>query len=402
MSSPKSLPSRGLILLAAILMEICLGSVYGWSVFIKPTTELGIKWADYSLPAALGFLGIGAVIGGWWNDKKGPRIVTTVSGILYGSGFLVAAWAVAHVDSYIRLVGLGPMCGLAMGIGYVCPIATVTKWYPDQRGLMSGLVVMGFGLGSQMSLLARPMIPAYGVPQTLVIFGVAYTIIILICTTLMVLPPEGWKPEGWVPAGTVAKSANKKNFTVQEAAGTPGFWLLWAMLFLNTCAGLPLINSASPTFQAKGLTATEAGYMVALIGIFNAGGRTLCSWGSQLIGRAQVLMIIFGIQVCLFFTVPHVESVTAFAIIVIIIATCYGGGFGVIPPFTADYFGPKYQAAIYGWILAGWGSAAVSSKYLSLPPNTVGIVMLVALVLPFLAMKEGKRLAGLGSERKAA
>lgn len=390
-----------MVLFAAILLEICLGSVYGWSVFIKPTAELGIKWADYSLPVALGFLGIGAVIGGAWNDRKGPRVVTTFAGILYGSGFLVAAWAVAHVDSYIRLVGFGPMCGLAMGIGYVCPIATVTKWYPDKRGLMSGLVVMGFGLGSQMSLLARPMIPAYGVPTTLVIFGVAYTIIILFCSTLMVVPPEGWKPAGWVPSGSVAKHAAKRSFDVRGAASTPGFWLLWAMLFLNTCAGLPLINSASPTFQAKGLTATEAGYMVALIGVFNAGGRTLCSWGSQLIGRAQVLMIIFGVQVCLFFIVPHVESVTAFALIVIVIATCYGGGFGVIPPFTADLFGPKNQAAIYGWILAGWGSAAVASKFLSLPYQQVGFVMLFAMILPFLAIKEVNRMAAL-SDRKAA
>ncbi len=391
----KPLPSRALILAAAILMEICLGSVYGWSVFIKPTTDLGIKWADYSLPVALGFLGIGAVIGGAWNDRKGPRTATTFAGILYGSGFLVAAWAVAHVDSYIRLVGFGPMCGLAMGIGYVCPIATVTKWFPDRRGLMSGLVVMGFGLGSQMSLLARPMIPAFGVPKTLVIFGLVYTVLILICSTLMVVPPEGWKPAGWVPSGAVARSAGRKNYVVKEAAGTPGFWLLWAMLFLNTCAGLPLINSASPTFQKWGMTATEAGYMVAVIGLFNAGGRTLCSWASQWIGRAQVLMIIFGIQVCLFFLVPHISTVAPFAVVVIIIATCYGGGFGVIPPFTADLFGAKNQAAIYGWILAGWGSAAVASKYLSLEPNYVGVAMLVAMILPVLAMREGKRLAAL-------
>ena len=402
---PRTLPNRWLIALAAVFMQLCLGSVYAWSVFVKPLTE-SEPWTLVQVSAAftiaMASLGVGTVIGGLWQDRVGPRIVTTVAGILYGSGFLIAAWAVSHHQLLVLYAGYGLTSGFGMGMGYICPVATITKWFPDRRGLMTGAAVMGFGAGAVvMSQIAARMVtdPAH-VPMTFETFGVAYLIVVVASAQFMVNPPHGWHPEGWTPQTAVAKTATKIHYTVAQAMRTWRFWLLWLMLSLNTSAGIMIMSQASPLAQqqVRNLTEVAAGGIVAIISVFNATGRVFWAWVSDLIGRAQVYFTLFAVQVFLFFLLPSVHDATLFTIAVCAIALCYGGGFGVMPSFVADYFGSTYIGGIYGWILLGWGFAAIPSPLLIARVRqttgtydyaiyAIGFVMLISLAFPVIAAR---------------
>jgi OFA family oxalate/formate antiporter-like MFS transporter len=210
-------------------------------------------------------------------------------------------------------------------------------------------------------------------------------------------PPEGYRPAGWVPTSAVQKTASTANFTVTGAMRTWQFWLLWAMLFLNVSAGIMIISQASPMAQQLvGMSPVAAAGMVSLISIFNGLGRVFWAWISDMIGRASVYFLLYAIQVVIFFSLTSVHNLTLFSVMFAIIGLCYGGGFGTMPSFTADFFGPKYMGGIYGWILLAWGAGAVPSPILiarvrqgtgGYGPaiHVIAIVMLVALILPILA-----------------
>jgi len=410
----RRLPNRWLIALAAVLMQVCLGSVYAWSVFTKPLMAMSAAnhdpWSLTRVSAtftiAMSCLGIGTVIGGAWQDRVGPRIVSTAAGIFYGCGFLIAALATSMHSLYGIYAGYGLFCGLGMGMGYICPVATITKWFPDKRGLMTGAAVMGFGAGALvMSPIAARMIAAVGVPQTFVTFGIAYLILIVTAAQFYSNPPQGWRPDGWEPRTAVSKAASTVDFTVSQALGTGRFWLLWLMISLNTSAGISIISQASPLAQQQlRLTAVEASAIVGIISVFNALGRVFWAWVSDFIGRSQVYFLLFAIQIFLFFALPSLHEVAIFSVVVCAIALCYGGGFGVMPSFTADFFGSRYMGGIYGWILLGWGFAAIPSPLLIAYVHdrtgtyeyaifVIGFVMLVATVFPVLAWRIVKRMA---------
>jgi OFA family oxalate/formate antiporter-like MFS transporter len=402
------LRNRWLIAGAALLVQMCLGSVYAWSVFVKPLMA-SEHWSQVQVTLtfnmAMACLGIGTVIGGWWQDKVGPRIVTTFAGVIYGLGFLIASWSVNHHWLPGVYLGYGLFSGLGMGFGYICPVAMITKWFPDKRGLMTGVNVMGFGVAALiMGPLASQLITGSGVPTTLITFGIVYGAIVIVCSQMFINPPQGWVPEGWVPTGKVSKSATAVHYTPKEALSTGRFWMLWAMLSLNTSAGIMIVSQASPLAQQQlGITAGAAAAIVGIIGIFNGGGRIVWAWISDKIGRAQAYFLIFAVQIPLFFYLPTVHDVTIFTIVVCAIELCYGGGFGVMPSFTADFFGSKYVGGIYGWILLGWGFAAIPSPLLmayihettgvySTAIITLGVVLIFALVIPLLAWRAGNRM----------
>src|SRR6201996_988960 len=409
MSEQGALGNRWLIAVAALLVQMCLGSVYAWSVFVKPLMA-SEGWSQIQVTLtftmAMACLGIGTVIGGWWQDKVGPRIVTTVAGVIYGLGFLIASYSVEHHWLYGVYLGYGLFSGLGMGFGYICPVAMITKWFPDKRGLMTGVNVMGFGVAALiMGPLASQLISTSGVPTTLITFGIVYGAIVIVCSQMFINPPQGWVPEGWVPTGKVSKSATALHYTPKQALSTGRFWMLWAMLSLNTSAGIMIVSQASPLAQQQlGITAGAAAAIVGIIGIFNGGGRIVWAWISDKIGRAQAYFLIFAVQIPLFFYLPTVHDVTVFTIVVCAIELCYGGGFGVMPSFTADFFGSKYVGGIYGWILLGWGFAAIPSPLLmayihettgvySTAIITLGVVLIFALFIPFLAWRAGNRMA---------
>jgi MFS transporter, OFA family, oxalate/formate antiporter len=392
------LPNRWVIAAAAVVMQVCLGSVYSWSVFVKPLTALEpwtLTQVSINFTIAMGFLGLGSVIGGTWQDRSGPRTVTTFAGILYGCGFLVAALAVSAHSRFGMYGGYGVMCGLGMGMGYVCPVATISKWFPDRRGLMTGLAVMGFGAGALvMSPIAARMIIAWGVVTTLATFGTVYMIVIIAASQFLSIPPQGWKPEGWEPTAADLKRTSTVDYTVGEATRTLRFYLTCLLFWLNTSAGIMVISQASPMAQdVTGVSAVEAATIVVMVSICNALGRIIWAWVSDHLGRAEVFFVLFAIQIGLFFALPHLHAVVWFTTVLCSIALCYGGGFGVTPSLVSDFFGARYLGGIYGWVLLAWGTAAIPSPLLiahvrqttgtyQYATNVIGCAMIAALIVP--------------------
>src|SRR5581483_9242232 len=407
MSSDR-LPNRWGIAVAAVLMQICLGAVYGWSVFKIPLMRTH-HWSETTVQLnftlAILFLGVGTVIGGLWQDRVGPRKVATVAGVLYGIGYLVAAYGTANDSLGIIYVGYGVLSGIGMGMGYITPVATLVKWFPDKRGLMTGVAVCGYGAGALiMAPIAAPLIVSNGIPFTFTSLGIVYLIVVVIAAQFYANPPQGWTLPGWKPTSAVAKAASAYNFTVKEAAGTWQFYLLWAMLFLNVSAGIMIISQASPMAQSKefvGMTALQAASMVGLISIFNGLGRVFWAWVSDFIGRARVYLLLFVIQAIVFFLLPRIHDAGLFSVAFAIIGLCYGGGFGTMPSFTADFFGPKYMGGIYGWILLAWGAAAIPSPIMiahlhqstgtfSTAVYIIAAVMACSIVLPLIARRPNR------------
>jgi OFA family oxalate/formate antiporter-like MFS transporter len=296
--------------------------------------------------------------------------------------------------------------GIGMGMGYITPVATLTKWFPDRRGLMTGVAVAGYGAGALiMSPFAAREIVAAGVPTTFLTLGVVYLVLVVAAAQFYANPPAGWTVPGWTATTAVARAASAYNYTVREAMQTWQFWLLMAMLFLNVSAGIMVISQASPMAQQMvGMTPVAAAGMVGLISIFNGGGRVFWAWVSDHIGRSRVYLLLFLIQVVIFFALPSIRNFTLFSLAFAVIGLCYGGGFGTMPSFTADYFGPKYMGGIYGWILLAWGLGAIPSPILiaRLRQTTgrydqaiyiLGVVLLVSAVLPLLAKPPGRPVA---------
>jgi MFS transporter, OFA family, oxalate/formate antiporter len=395
--------NRWLIALAAVVMQICLGAAYGWSVFVAPLVSMTgwtLTQVSLNFTFAIAFLGLGTIIGGLWQDRSGPRPVATVAGVIYGISYLLAGWFASQHSLWGMYLSYGCLGGIGMGMGYITPVATITKWFPDRRGLMTGVAVAGYGAGALiMSPFAARSIAARGIPLTFEILGVVYLIVVVLAAQFYRNPPAGWRPEGWQPSGAVATAASTYDFSVAEAMRTPQFWMLMLMLFLNVSAGIMIISQASPMAQQLvHMTPLAAAGMVGLISIFNGAGRVFWAFVSDYIGRARVYFLLYAIQAVVLFTLPHLTSVGSFSAALAIIGLCYGGGFGTMPSFTADFFGSKYMGGIYGWILLAWGAAAIPSPILVARLRqttgrydqaiyTVAVVMVVALVLPLIVRR---------------
>jgi OFA family oxalate/formate antiporter-like MFS transporter len=415
------LANRWGIAVAAVVMQLCLGAVYGWSVFVKPLTSIGhwtLTQVSLNFTLTLVCLGAGTVIGGLWQDRVGPRLVATVAGILYGAGYMVAALAVSQHSLAGIYFGYGVLSGVGMGMGYICPVATLVKWFPDRRGLMTGVAVCGYGAGALvMSPIAAREILAMGVPATFLTLGIVYLILVVVTAQFYQNPPQGWRPQGWEPRSAVSRAASTYDFTVREAMSTRQFWLLWVMLFLNVSAGIMIISQASPMAQQLvGLTPVAAAGIVGVISIFNGFGRVFWAAVSDYIGRARVYFLLYLIQVGVFLALPRLHTAALFTSAVALVGLCYGGGFGTMPSFTADFFGAKYMGGIYGWILLAWGAAAIPSPILIARVRqttgsyqsailVIAIVMVCSLALPLIA-KRPKHGAGnvikMPDERAAA
>jgi OFA family oxalate/formate antiporter-like MFS transporter len=287
-----------------------------------------------------------------------------------------------------------------MGMGYICPVATLVKWFPDRRGLMTGVAVCGYGAGALvMSPIAAREILDRGVPATFLTLGMVYLVLVVITAQFYKNPPQGWRPQGWEPRSSVAKAATTDEYTVKEAMGTWQFWVLWAMLFLNVSAGIMIISQASPMAQQiVGLTPVAAAGIVGVISIFNGLGRIFWAAVSDYLGRARVYALLYLIQVVVFFSLPNLHTVALFTSAIALIGLCYGGGFGTMPSFTADFFGAKYMGGIYGWVLLAWGAGAIPSPILiarvrqttgqyTTAIYVIAVVMLFSLLLPFMARR---------------
>ncbi len=371
MSNENLESKRWIIAIAAIVMQLCLGTVYAWSVFKKPLMATH-GWAETPTQATMminmAIIGLAAAFGGTLVDKKGPRFVATIGGILFGLGTLLAGFADQAGSLMLLYLGFGVIAGLGNGFGYVTPIATLIRWFPDKRGLVTGLAVMGFGAGAFfMGKIAPGMVISMGVAKTFYIWGVIFLILVTGAAQFYKNPPKGWLPAGFTPSASAVSAAD--SFTFDEAVKRPQWWMLWGMLFLNVSAGLGLISQLSPLAQdvikkaTPGIGVAElavaGGTILAIASIFNGLGRLFWASLSDKIGRRMVFMTMFASQAALYIFLPQISNQLMFTVIACYLLACYGGGFATMPPFAADSFGPGYIGKVYGIMLTAWGCAGV-------------------------------------------
>jgi len=394
----RRLPNRWLLAGGGVLMQLALGAVYAWSVFRDPLMKKfgwSISEVTLTFSIAILVLGFAAFLGGLWMSRVGPRTVGIAAGICYGLGVALSSLSAGRI--WVLYLGYGVLGGLGLGLGYIVPVATLVKWFPDRRGFITGLAVAGFGAGALLTApLAAALIQQVGVMQTLAILGIAYLITVVAGASVMQNPPDGWAPEGWQPSAKKQSQRGTTEFTLQEALSTWQWYALWAILFLNVTAGISIISQAAPMAkEISGVPPLVAAGMVGIISIANGAGRLLWAWLSDAIGRRNVFFIMFLVQAALFFLMPSQREFTILVTLCFIVLSCYGGGFGTMPAFAADLFGPRWIGSIYGLMLTAWGFAGVFGPLLiarvrevtgsySGALTIIACVMLVSSLLPLL------------------
>lgn len=398
-------PNRWAIAVAGVIIQIALGAVYAWSVFRIPLTKAfgwTISQVTFAFTLAILTLGFASFVGGLWMRRSGPRVVAIAAGIFYGAGIFLASFSAGHL--YWLYFTYGILAGIGLGLGYIVPVATLVKWFPDRRGMITGIAVAGFGAGALITApIASRLIASVGVLKTFAILGIAYFIAVTIPAFFMKDPPADYHPAGWTPSAAQQKQRSAKTYTLPEAMRTWQWYALWALLFLNTTAGISIISQAAPmTQEITGRSAAVAAGLVGIISIANGAGRFLWAWFSDLIGRRWVFLAMFAIQAILFFFMPRIQSFPSFTVVCFVILLCYGGGFGTMPAFAADYFGAENVGSIYGLMLTAWGFAGLFGPMLiaSIRQSTgryshaltvIAIVMLCSAVIPLLVRPPAMR-----------
>jgi MFS transporter, OFA family, oxalate/formate antiporter len=390
--------NRWWIAVAAVLLQVALGAVYAWSVFRIPLAKefhWTISQVTLTFTIAIMVLGFASFFGGLWLKRVGPRVVAMTGGALYGLGVFLASFSY-HGLWWLYLT-YGVIGGIGLGFAYIVPISVLVKWFPDRRGLMTGIAVGGFGAGALITApVATRLIQSVGVLHTFAYIGIAFLIVTVAAGYFMQNPPDGWQPEGWTPKQKELVQKSAKDFTLGDALKTWQWWALWLLLFLNTSAGISIISQEAPMFQelAK-VTAIVAAGMVGVVSIGNAVGRVFWAWASDMLGRRMTFAAMFIVQIGLFWILPSLHSVTAVTVVAFLILLCYGGGFGTMPAFAADYFGPTNVGSIYGLILTAWGFASAfgpllmahmrqSSGSFAGALHAIAVVMMLSVVLPLL------------------
>jgi MFS transporter, OFA family, oxalate/formate antiporter len=443
MASNASAGNRWVIGIAGVIVMICLGTVYSWSLFTNSIVAgLGLSTQDATLAfeLAIFFLGVGAVIGGRWQDSVGPRTVTIVGVLLWGAGVALAGLGTEGLGKFWLYATYGVMGGLGMGMGYVTPVAMVTKWFPDRRGLGSGMVVMGFGLGAFVynqvvtrldvyKAVAKPAaafvkakgeaikagttfhpaqyaLPAgtfHGLMTLFVVSGIVFIIVGGLCAFILKNPPAGYSVAGATGAVSVAPSA--PSYTPSEALAMPQLYGLWLLLFLNVTAGILIISNAAPIYtELTGATPALAGQVYGFLAVFNGLGRFFWGSVSDRLGRNVTYTVMYLVQAVIFFMMAFTGGFVAVGIYFAIVLLCYGGGFGVMPSFNADFFGTKYMGQIYGYILTAWGVAGIVGPLIAAKVRDVtgsyhgalipvAIMLIVASVIPFFVKKPAAQTA---------
>jgi MFS family permease len=375
--------NRWMIPPAALAVHLCIGQAYAFSVFNNPMTRLiGITESapnDWDLPTlgwifsiAIVFLGLAAAFAGKWLEEVGPRKAMFVAACCFGGGFMVAALGIAWHQIWLVYLGYGVLGGTGLGIGYVSPVSTLIKWFPDKRGMATGMAIMGFGGGA---FIASPMSVALmkhfssetsvGVAQTFVVMGILYFISMMIGALAVRIPAPNWKPEGWTPPAKQNAMISRNNVHIDQALKTPQFWLIWWALCLNVTAGIGVLGQASVMIQEsfKGaITPAAAAGFVGLLSLANMLGRFFWSSVSDYLGRKNTYYTFFILGTILYFSVPGMGAagnVALFVLFYAIIISMYGGGFSTLPAYLADLFGTRFVGGIHGRLLTAWSAAGV-------------------------------------------
>lgn len=377
--------SRWLVPPAALAIHLSIGQVYAYSVFKIPLTlSLGITkptaddWRQdqiaWMFSIAIAVLGISAAVFGRWLEDAGPRKAMFAAASCFGGGFLVAALGVHLHVIWLLYLGYGVLGGIGLGLGYISPVSTLIKWFPDRPGMATGMAIMGFGgggmIGSPLALFLMNHFhsaKSVGAAATMVTMGILYFSFMMFGVFTIRIPAPGWKPAGWTAPTKSSAMITTHNVTVNNAMLTLQFWLLWIVLCTNVTAGIGILEQASPMIQEmfKGrVLAKAAGGFVGLLSLFNMLGRFFWSSTSDYIGRKPTYFIFFLLGISLYLLVPytgrnHLNSVTLFVMLCVIIITMYGGGFATIPAYLRDLFGTMHVSAIHGRLLTAWSVAGI-------------------------------------------
>ncbi len=364
--------NRWLIALSAIGIHICIGSVYAWSVLTKPImSEMGftLKSTQWTFSLAIFSLGLSAAFLGGFVEKKGPKKSGLLASCLFGTGMLGTALALYLHSLPLMYLFYGVIGGMGLGIGYITPVSTLVKWFPNRRGFATGLAIMGFGFAS---LIAGPimqwLLESYSLILTFVILGIVY-LIIMVCASLYLAPPQN---EGALTVGQVSSTKTLVNasevkiqYTSKEVLHTWRFYALWCIFFINITCGIGLLSVASPMAQdVIKMSPVAAAAMVGLIGLLNGFGRIAWASISDYIGRGTTYIAFFVIEIFAFYFLSTTTNPLLFQLLIFIIITCYGGGFAAMPAYLSDCFGTKELSAIHGKILTAWAAAGIAGPLL--------------------------------------
>jgi len=378
--------SRWLVPPAALAIHLAIGQVYAFSVFKIPLTQLvgitkPVAGSDWTQPQvawifslAIVMLGLSAATFGKWLETAGPRKAMFAAAVCFSAGFFVSTLGVHFHQLWIIYLGYGVIGGIGLGLGYISPVSTLIKWFPDRPGLSTGLAIMGFGGGAMIGsplavkLMAHFHTPTHvGVGRTFVVMGALYFIFMMFGVFTVRVPREGWKPEGWTAPAKSSAMITAHNVDVNTAFRTPQFWLLWVVLCMNVTAGIGIIEQASPMIQDlfKGaVKPVAAAGFVGLLSLFNMGGRFFWASVSDFIGRKATYFIFFALGAVLYYLLPqtggdHLNNVRLFVTITCVLLSMYGGGFATIPAYLRDMFGTHNVSAIHGRLLTAWSTAGV-------------------------------------------
>ncbi|MGF1633020.1 MAG: OFA family MFS transporter [Phycisphaerae bacterium] len=385
--TPGRVKNRWLIAASAVGIHICIGSVYAYSVMTTPVSQLMGASADevkVSFSIAIAFLGLSAAFLGHFVEKKGPRASGMLAAACYGLGLVGAGVAVYLQSLWLFYLTYGVLGGIGLGVGYITPVSTLVKWFPDKRGLATGLAIMGFGFASMIAapIMAElflaaggtaeaPVYTANSVARTFLILGCVYGVVMFLSAQYLAPPPKGWQPAGFDAAAAKASWRRREDLsqlTANQSLGTRRFYFMWLMLFINVTCGIAVISVASPMARTMlGFDAIQAGFLVGLIGVFNGLGRIMWSSASDYLGRPLTFTLFFVIQIAAFALLPNVQSHLLFQVLICLILTCYGGGFATVPAFLGDLFGTKQLGAIHGYTLTAWAAAGVVGPSVIIP-----------------------------------
>jgi MFS family permease len=381
--------NRWLIPPAALAVHLCIGQVYATSVyktsmvahFDTSQTAIGVTFS-----IAIVMLGLSAAVGGTWVERNGPRKAMFVAACFWGAGFLLGALGIATRQLWLLYLGYGVVGGIGLGIGYISPVSTLIKWFPDRPGLATGMAIMGFGGGALVaSPLSRQLLSAYdadydpssatstasghALTMLFVTLGIAYFAVMMLGVANVRVPPPGWAPRGFDPSSVKAKPmVTTASVSAANAIRTPQFWLMWIVLFCNVTAGIGILEQASPMIQdffrengTSTVAVAAAGGFVGVLSLFNMAGRFVWSSTSDVIGRKPIYLLYLGGGIVLYFLLATVgSSATAlFVLLAALIISFYGGGFATAPAYLRDLFGVFQVGAIHGRLLTAWSAAGV-------------------------------------------
>src|ERR1700722_4294578 len=375
--------SRWLVPPAALAIHLSIGQVYAFSVFKIPLTQLlGVgksmpeDWKQTQIAWIFSFaivmLGLSAAAFGKWLGGAGPRKAMFVSAVFFALGFYISYFGVISHQLWLLYLGYGFVGGIGLGLGYISPVSTLIKWFPDRPGLATGMAIMGFGGGAMIGAPLSIKLMAFyksagdvGVGKTFLTMGTIYFVFMMFGVFTIRVPRDGWKPEGWTAPAKKNAMITTHNVEVNTAFGTPQFWLLWVVLCTNVTAGIGIIEQASPMIQEffKGsIGPVAAGGFVGLLSLFNMAGRFFWSSVSDYIGRKTTYFVFFALGATLYFLLPktgadHLNSIALFVGIAVVLLSMYGGGFATIPAYLRDMFGTHHVSAIHGRLLTAWSVA---------------------------------------------